>query len=209
MDLRHNGVVNLPIGTNVRCACRVTCAQRSRARTERRSLRRLQVTSDTYAAPTLALFRPEVITHGHGILLKRLAVAVSLSTSVVLLSSACDRMGGTTMQTDLEDFATRYAAAWSSQSPDSLASFYAESGALIVNDGTPSVGRSAIRATAGSFMTAFPDMLVVMDSLIDHGNNAMFHWTWTGTNTGPGGTGRPVWTTGYEEWTFQPGRTHS
>lgn len=139
-----------------------------------------------------------------GSLLKRLTAAVPLSTSVVLLSSACDRSGGTTMQTDLEEFATRYAAAWSSQSPDSLASFYADSGALVVNDGTPSVGYSAIRATAESFMTAFPDMLVVMDSVIDQGDNAVFHWTWTGTNTGPGGTGRSVQISGYEEWTLSP-----
>ena len=30
----------------------------------------------------------------------------------------------------------------------------------------------------------------------------MLHWTWTGTNTGPGGTGRAVRISGYEEWTF-------
>jgi hypothetical protein len=29
-----------------------------------------------------------------------------------------------------------------------------------------------------------------------------FHWTWTGTNTGPGGTGKAVNLTGYERWTF-------
>jgi hypothetical protein len=31
-----------------------------------------------------------------------------------------------------------------------------------------------------------------------------FHWRWTGTDTGPGGTGRPVDLTGREEWTFGP-----
>lgn len=108
------------------------------------------------------------------------------------------------MQANLKDFATRYAAAWSSQSPDSLASFYADSGSLIVNGGPPSVGRAAIRATAESFMTAFPDMLVSLDSVIDHGDRAVFHWTWTGTNTGPGGTGRAVRISGYEQWTLDP-----
>jgi hypothetical protein len=37
------------------------------------------------------------------------------------------------MSRDLIDFGTRYAAAWSSQSPAQLASFYAENGSLIVN----------------------------------------------------------------------------
>jgi SnoaL-like domain len=110
------------------------------------------------------------------------------------------------MPANLTDFATRYAAAWSSHHPESLAGFYSDSGALVVNGGTPSVGRAAIRATARSFMTAFPDMLVRMDSVLDRGDHAVFNWTWTGTNTGPGGTGRVVRTNGYEEWTFSADR---
>jgi hypothetical protein len=107
-------------------------------------------------------------------------------------------------QTQLTDFATRYAAAWSSQSPDSLAAFYADSGSLQVNAGAPAVGRSAVRATAESFMTAFPDMVVRLDSAVQAGPVAKFYWLWTGTNTGPGGTGRSVRMRGYEEWTFAP-----
>ena len=57
--------------------------------------------------------------------------------------------------TQLTDFATRYAAAWSSKTPDSVASFYARNGSLTVNDSEPSVGRAAITATAKGFMTAF------------------------------------------------------
>ncbi len=106
----------------------------------------------------------------------------------------------------LTDFATRYAAAWSSQNPDRLASFYAEDGSLAVNAGAPSVGRAAIRATAQGFMTAFPDMRVTMDSMVGQGDHAVFYWTWTGTNTGPGGTGRAVRLSGYEEWTLGPAR---
>jgi steroid delta-isomerase-like uncharacterized protein len=102
----------------------------------------------------------------------------------------------------LTNFATRYAAAWSTQNPDRVAAFYAEDGSLTVNAGAPSVGRAAIRATAHGFMSAFPDMIVRMDSVVQTGPNAIFHWTWTGTNTGPGGTGRAVHITGYEEWTF-------
>jgi dipeptidyl aminopeptidase/acylaminoacyl peptidase len=106
--------------------------------------------------------------------------------------------------TQLRDFATRYAAAWSSQDPDKLASFYAESGALKVNEGAPAEGRAAVRATVQSFMSGFPDMLVVLDSVVRVGAGARFHWTWTGTNTGPGGTGKAVKISGYEDWTFAP-----
>ena len=54
-------------------------------------------------------------------------------------------------QTEPTDFGTRYAAAWSSQHPASLAWFYSENGSLSVN-GT----------CARGFMTAFPDMVVKM-----------------------------------------------
>jgi uncharacterized protein (TIGR02246 family) len=105
-------------------------------------------------------------------------------------------------QTELTDFATRYAAAWSSQDPEKLASFYTEGGCLQVNTGDPSVGRLAIAASARGFMEAFPDMVVRMDSVRLEGGRAVFNWIWTGTNSGPGGTGNAVHLTGYEEWTF-------
>lgn len=104
--------------------------------------------------------------------------------------------------TDLTTFATRYAAAWSSQDPNALASFYAENGSLKVNAGAPFVGRTEIAAAAGGFMAAFPDMVVALESVSRDGARAIFHWRWTGTNTGPGGTGRSVDLRGYEEWTL-------
>ena len=103
---------------------------------------------------------------------------------------------------ELTDFATRYAAAWSSQNPARLAAFYAAGGSLKVNVGVPALGRAAITAKAREFMTAFPDMMVKLDAVSGEGSHATFHWLWTGTNTGPGGTGKSVRLTGYEEWTF-------
>jgi len=105
---------------------------------------------------------------------------------------------------DLNNFATRYAAAWSSQNPASLASFYSENGSLVVTDGAPSVGRAAIEQTAGDFMAAFPDMVVELTELEIDGGKLVFHWHWTGTNTGPGGTGNAVDLIGYEVWTMDP-----
>ena len=105
-------------------------------------------------------------------------------------------------QSELTDFAIRYAAAWSSQQPARLAAFYSEHGSLAVNVAAPSVGRAAITATARGFMTAFPDMVVTLDEVRGDGGQAIFRWIWTGTNTGAGGTGRPVRINGYEEWTL-------
>jgi hypothetical protein len=100
------------------------------------------------------------------------------------------------------DFGTRYAAAWSSQDPARLAALYSPNGSLKVNDGPTSVGRAAITAKAKEFMTAFPDMVVKMDELVREGDTFLFRWTWTGTNTGPAGTGQAVRIRGYEEWTI-------
>ena len=104
--------------------------------------------------------------------------------------------------TDLTDFATRYAEAWSSQDPVALASFYALNGSLRVNDGEPSVGREAVTESARGFMTAFPDMIVRLVELRRTDDYVEFHWHWTGTNTGPDGTGNAVDLRGYEKWTL-------
>ena len=103
---------------------------------------------------------------------------------------------------ELKEFGTRYTAAWCSQDAASVAAFFAENGWLKINDGAPAVGRTAITASAQSFMTAFPDMVVAMDEVLPQGNRALYRWTLTGTNTGPGGTGRTVRIQGHEEWTI-------
>ena len=105
-----------------------------------------------------------------------------------------------TMASELEKFANRYAQAWCSQSPERVASFYTETGSLSVNDDAPSVGRAAITEVARGFMTAFPDMVVTMDRLVPKPHCVEFHWTLTGTNTGPEGTGNRVQISGCEEW---------
>jgi predicted ester cyclase len=56
-------------------------------------------------------------------------------------------------------------------------------------------------------MTTFSDMIVTMDKVTpasrDGGRSscdAVFRWTLTGINTGPGGTGKCVRVSGYELW---------
>jgi uncharacterized protein (TIGR02246 family) len=100
----------------------------------------------------------------------------------------------------LRDFAARYAAAWCSHDPARVAEFFSLNGSLTVNDGVPAAGRSAIAEVARSFMTAFPDLTVVMDEVVLRGERAEFHWTLLGTSTGPGGKGRRVRISGFELW---------
>jgi hypothetical protein len=104
----------------------------------------------------------------------------------------------------LNDFATRYTAAWCSQNAASVASFFEENGSLRINDGVPSVGRDAITEAAQGFMTAFPDLVVKMDSVDKLESDVTYHWTLTGTNAGPGGTGKSVRISGFEQWRFGP-----
>ena len=103
---------------------------------------------------------------------------------------------------ELREFATRSTAAWCSQDAASVAAFYSDFGSLTVNDSTPAVGRDAITDVAQGFMTAFPDMQVIMDDLVVDNRQTQYHWTLVGTNDGPGGTGNSVRISGYEEWTI-------
>ena len=105
------------------------------------------------------------------------------------------------MTTDeLTRFAERYAKAWCSQNPESVAAFFAQRGSISINNGPPAVGRTAIAREAQAFMTTFPDMIVTFDKFEPRGNRTAFHWTLIGTNTGPGGTGNHVRISGYELW---------
>jgi predicted ester cyclase len=100
------------------------------------------------------------------------------------------------------DFGNDYTAAWNSKKPEKMASFYAENGSLTINNGTPSEGRTQIAEAARSFMVAFPDLKLSMDSLVADAGTYRYHWTFEGTNTGPDGTGNKVLFSGFERWTM-------
>ena len=102
----------------------------------------------------------------------------------------------------LRDFARRYTDAWCSRDPAKVAEHYAPGGSLTINGGEPAVGRAAVTEAARSFMTAFPDLQVLMDDVVVREGGGEYHWTLVGTNTGPGGTGHKVRISGYEEWTI-------
>ncbi len=129
---------------------------------------------------------------------------ISLTAAVLLGAAACARSERPSDTVELTRFAARYAAAWSSGHSDSVAAFYADSGSININGSPPSVGRAAVAADAQGFMTAFPDMVVALDSLVTSGERPRFYWTVTGTGTGADSLPHTVRFSGYEEWTMSP-----
>ena len=83
-----------------------------------------------------------------------------------------------------------------------MAAHFAPEGTLAINAGAPAIGRDAVTAVAASFYEALPDMQVYFDDLVVDGDRIEYHWTFTGTNTGPGGTGNAVRVNGFESWTL-------
>ncbi len=106
-------------------------------------------------------------------------------------------------------FATEYTKAWCSQDPARVAPFFSPEGTLTINGGAPARGREAITESARGFMTAFPDLMVTMDSVGPVEGGIEYRWTLTGTNSGPGGTGRHVRISGSERWTLEGGAVRS
>src|SRR5207244_10814905 len=78
--------------------------------------------------------------------------------------------------------------------------FVAANGSVSVHAGPPAVSRAAIAEIARGFMRDFPDMVVTFDKVVREPRGTVFHWTLTGTNTGPGGMGKRVRISGYELW---------
>lgn len=122
-----------------------------------------------------------------------------LGTLILVLAACQPQPAG---DDQMMDFGQRYTDAWNSGIPEQMASFYAEDGTLIINGGTPSVGRAPLAATANAFMEAFPDLMLSMDSLVADGETYRYHWTFAGTNSGTGGTGKTVVFSGFEQWTM-------
>ena len=98
----------------------------------------------------------------------------------------------------VRDFARSYTEAWCSRDPANVARHYAPGGTIAINGGEP----TEVTKVARGFVTAFPDIEVLMDDVVVRGETVVYHWTFTGTNTGPGGTGKAVRISGREEWTF-------
>ena len=132
--------------------------------------------------------------------MKSITLRSLMISTIILFFTSCDC--NHSEYKIMHEFAEKYTVAWNSKNPEQMASFYATDGMLIVNKGKPAVGRKQIAETAESYMEAFPDMKLTMDSLTAEKGTYRYYWTFTGTNTGPGGTGNKVHFSGFEEWTI-------
>lgn len=97
----------------------------------------------------------------------------------------------------LQKLATDYAQAWSSGSPEAVASFYAEDGQIIINRGQPLKGREAIARMTAGFYAEVPDLIVRCDDFRMAGRHVIFVWTLEGHHAG---TENFVTVGGWEEW---------
>ena len=100
----------------------------------------------------------------------RMVIKIVTTIALVVLGG-CSRQGDSTQEAKVRAFATDYTAAWCSQHAPQVAVHFTQNGSLKINDGAASVGRAAITQAAQSFMTAFPDMVVSMDSRRVDGNH--------------------------------------
>jgi uncharacterized protein (TIGR02246 family) len=98
---------------------------------------------------------------------------------------------------DIVALASAYTAAWNTGSPDAVASFFAEDGRIVINNGEPWDGRSRVAVMAGGFFAEVPDLSLVCDGIRKAGNHVVYLWTFTGTHSR---TGHPHSISGWEEW---------
>ncbi len=98
---------------------------------------------------------------------------------------------------DIKSMAERYAEAWSSHSPEAVASYYAPDGQISINRGDTLKGQEAIVEMAAGFYAEFPDLIVHCDELRTAGNHAIFAWTLEGHHAE---TKNYVKVAGWEEW---------
>lgn len=95
------------------------------------------------------------------------------------------------------DMAIDYTAAWNSKSAAAVASFYAEDGEIIINNGDPWTGRSRVQDMAAGFYADVPDLTLTCDDLRCADGHVIFVWTFTGHDAT---TGNPLNIRGWEEW---------
>jgi predicted ester cyclase len=133
-------------------------------------------------------------------------IIIAVTTAFIFSAISCMNNSGKSEYDKMVEFGQKYTVAWNSKQPEKMASFYAEDGMLTVNKAKPAVGRKQLAETAQSYMEAFPDMELTMDSLTAENGTYRYYWTFKGTNTGPGGTGNRVDFSGFEEWTMNDQR---
>jgi len=98
---------------------------------------------------------------------------------------------------DAAAIAAAYTKAWNSKDANAVAAFFAEDGQIIINRGTPWVGRAAVAEMAAGFHADVPNLTLRCDMIRAAGDHVPCAWTFTGHDAG---SGRPLTIKGMEEW---------
>jgi uncharacterized protein (TIGR02246 family) len=93
--------------------------------------------------------------------------------------------------------ARAYTEAWNTGQPDAVASFFAPSGSIVINGGTPWQGRTGVAQMAQGFFDDIPDLALICDGVRHSGRHIVYLWTFTGTHNA---SQKPVRISGWEEW---------
>ena len=96
-----------------------------------------------------------------------------------------------------ERLAAGYTAAWNTGRAEAVASFFAETGGIVINRGPLWQGRAGVAAMAAGFYADVPDLRLTCDGVKLAGSHMLYLWTFTGTHVGTGGK---LKITGWEEW---------
>lgn len=98
---------------------------------------------------------------------------------------------------DATSLAEGYTVAWNTGSPKAVAEFYALDGGIVINRGTPWIGRAGVAEMAAGFFADVPDLALVCDGVRCAGDHVIYLWTFRGTHAA---TKRRLSVTGWEEW---------
>jgi len=104
----------------------------------------------------------------------------------------------------MREIAVSYTAAWNTGSPQAVAAFYAEDGAIAINRGQPWEGRAGVAEMAAGFVRDVAGLALVCDGLRIAGEHVVYLWTFTGRDAS---TGNPLRVSGWEEWDVDDGGT--
>ncbi|HEY6600148.1 MAG TPA: SgcJ/EcaC family oxidoreductase [Pseudomonadales bacterium] len=101
------------------------------------------------------------------------------------------------------ELAAAYTGAWNSGSSEAVAAFYAHDGQIVINRGSPWIGRKGVADMAAGFFADVPDLKLACDAVRCAGNHVAYFWTFTGTHASSKNSLRVV---GWEEWDLDSDR---
>ena len=99
--------------------------------------------------------------------------------------------------TAAQALAEGYTAAWNSGRATAVAGLFATEGQIVINRGTPWLGRAGVAALAQGFYDDVPDLQLTCDGVRVMGDHMVYLWSFTGHHAG---TGNPLRISGCEEW---------